>query len=505
MAVSVSQFGSENPDQPVPPSEASGAGSSVPLCVDLDGTLVRTDTLWEQAVLFLRRNPLNVLLLVKWTLQGRALLKRRLGERVKLDPQSLPYHTDFLNYLRSERDAGRTLLLVTAADREVAEAIAAHLQLFSEVIATDGNRNLKGDSKRSVLDERFQPGGYDYAGNSRADLPVWRSCRCSVVVNATPQVAREAGRVSRISRTFDRAPVRVKTLIRAIRSYQWVKNVLIFLPILTSHKLIQAPVVLQGVLAFAAFSLCASSVYILNDLMDLANDRAHERKRSRPFAAGVLSIPFGLALTLGLLLASAAVSLRLPGIFRFTLAVYYLCTLGYSLGLKRRLLVDVFMLAGLYSLRVLAGSAATGIEPSAWLLAFCLFFFLSMALVKRFTEVLPMQPQKDSRLAGRGYVAVDLHAIGALGTSAGLMSVLVLALYINSPQVLPLYRAPWALWFLCPLLLYWISRVWVMAYRGSMHDDPIVFALRDRVSYLVAACCGAVMACASRGLDMVLK
>jgi 4-hydroxybenzoate polyprenyltransferase len=467
--------------------------------------LIRTDTLWESVIILLSRNPLNALLLVFWCVKGRSHLKRQLAQRVKLDPEALPYNQEFLAYLREQRGQGRTLLLVTAADRDVADRIALHTQIFSEVIASDGLRNLKGEHKRRALEERFGPGRFDYAGDSHADLAIWKTCNRSILVNASQGVCREAGTCSTVARSFARPKFRLKTLVRAIRSHQWVKNALVFLPVVTSHRVFDPVVMAQAALAAIAFSLCASSVYVLNDLIDLASDRAHERKRRRPFAAGDLSIPFGLALMSGLLLACIAMSIWLSLAFQLTIAIYYGCTLAYSLALKRRLLIDVFMLAGLYTIRVLAGSAATAIEPSAWLLAFCLFFFLSMALVKRFTELRASSKPSHQRLAGRGYSGVDTDAIGSLGSSAGFMCVLVLALYINSPQVAPLYRSPWALWFLCPLLMYWISRVWIMAYRGSMHDDPILFALRDRVSYITAGCCAIVMAAAAHGIRLPVK
>ncbi len=270
---------------------------------------------------------------------------------------------------------------------------------------------------------------------------------------------------------------------------------------LTSHQLFQPDLLIDAFLAFVSFSLCASSVYVLNDLFDLKSDRLHPTKRKRPFASGELSIATGLVLIVALATGSIAVSLFLPRFFQLVLAFYYALTLAYSASLKQKLLVDVFVLGGLYVLRVFAGGAATGSTPSPWLLAFCLFFFLSLALVKRYTELLGLQENKSAPVAGRGYVAMDLPTIGAIGTGSGCMCVLVLALYINSPQVVPLYRSPAILWFLCPLLLYWISRVWVMASRGFMNVDPVLFALRDRVSYLTALCGAAIMVLASRGAD----
>jgi 4-hydroxybenzoate polyprenyltransferase/phosphoserine phosphatase len=480
--------------------EISGSqpACAIPLCVDLDGTLIRTDILWESILLLLRLNPLYVFLLPVWLATGRASLKRRVSSRVQIDAVSLPYHEELLAFLREQHRAGRPLLLATASYRDAAEPIAKHLGIFSGVVATSGSRNLKGDEKRSLLVGAYGARGFDYAGNSAADIAVWKDCNRAIVVNASDGLCRKASAISTLEKVFPRQSG-WKTLPKALRVHQWVKNVLVLLPMLTSHQIFRPRLLIGAFLAFVAFSLCASSVYVLNDLFDLKSDRQHPTKRNRPFAAGNLSIPTGLILVVVLAAGSVAVSLFLPRLFQLVLAVYYGLTLAYSISLKQKLLVDVFVLGGLYVLRVLAGGAATSITPSPWLLAFCLFFFLSLALVKRFTELRGLPENKSAPVAGRGYIAMDLPTIGAIGTGSGCMCVLVLALYINSPQVVPLYRSPSILWFLCPLLLYWISRVWVMASRGSMNVDPVLFALRDRVSYLTALCGALIMMLAARG------
>jgi 4-hydroxybenzoate polyprenyltransferase len=419
--------------------------------------------------------------------------------RVRIDPSCLPYHEELLAYLRAEHRAGRPLLLATASHRDAAEPIAKHLDIFSGIVATSDSLNLKGGKKCALLVERYGAKGFDYAGNSAADIAVWKACNRAIVVNASEGLRQKASSISTLEKVFPRKSG-WKALPKALRVHQWVKNALVVLPILTSHQIFQPQLLVAAILAFVAFSLCASSVYVLNDLFDLKSDRLHPTKRARPFAAGDLSIVSGLALVAVLVLGSMAVSLFLPRLFQLMLAVYFGLTLAYSASLKQKLLVDVFVLGGLYVLRVLAGGAATSITPSPWLLAFCLFFFLSLALVKRYTELRALPESKSTPIAGRGYVAMDLSTIGAIGTGSGSMCVLVLALYINSPQVLPLYRSPAILWFLCPLLLYWISRIWIMASRGSMNIDPVLFALRDRVSYLTAVCGAAIMVLAARGV-----
>ena len=452
-------------------------------------------------MVLLSKQPLYIFMIPMWLLNGRANLKRQIALRTIVNPETLPFHQEFLEYLRAEHKAGRYLVLATAADLRLASAVAEHVGIFSEVLATDANNNLKGARKRAVLEGRFGERGYDYAGNSSADVEVWRGANIAIVVNAPGSVSRRAATVSTVGRTFSPSrPKRWTIYLRAMRVHQWMKNLLIFLPVLTSHQILNPTILLTSTLAMLAFSVCASSVYILNDLLDLPSDRLHAVKRRRPFAQGDLSIPFGFVLIVGLLTTCAGIALFLPAAFQATLLTYYILTLAYSFSLKRKLLVDVFTLGGLYVIRVLAGSAATHIEPSAWLLAFCLFFFLSLALLKRFTEVRNLKDTADRKIVGRGYNTSDEQALGALGTSSGFMCVLVLALYLNSPQVLPLYQVPWMLWFLCPLFLYWISRVWIFAYRGKIDEDPVLFAIKDRVSYIVGCFCLAILALASRGI-----
>jgi 4-hydroxybenzoate polyprenyltransferase len=473
--------------------------TNVPLCVDLDGTLITTDLFWEAVFTLLSQNPFNLVRLLAWAVRGRAYLKREVFRRIEVDPTSLPYNQELLSYLVAESE-NRQILLVTATDAKPAQLIANHLGLFSRVISSDGMQNMSGAAKRAMLVSQFGEKGYDYVGNARADLPVWQFCRRALLVNATASLRNAAASVAPVGRTFGRPTSRVRAFLKVLRVHQWLKNILLFIPILTSHQIFRSEPLKQALLAFISFSLCASSAYILNDLFDIKCDRLQAEKRERPLAAGSLSVPQGMVLMVALLIVSILISRALSWQFQITLLFYYVMTLAYSLVLKRRMLVDVFVLGGLYVIRVLAGSAATAIKPSAWLLAFCLFFFLNLAILKRFAELRQMDKNNTEAVAGRAYYAGDLSPLGSLGTSSGFMCVLVLALYINSPQVVPLYKSPSILWFLCPLLLYWISRVWVFAYRGKMILDPVVFALGDRISYLTALCGGAILALATVGL-----
>ena len=407
---------------------AAEAGVVTPalLWVDLDGTLIRSDPLLESLVLLIKRNPLILLRLPLWLLRGRESLKAEIAARVTLDPAALPYNKAFVSWLEAERRAGRSLWLYSAADEQLARRVAEHLDLFDGVLAGDPGTSLTGSDKAAFPDRR--------------------------------------------------------NTLRALRPHQWAKNALILIPILAAHQATDLPLLGTALLALVAFCLCASSVYVLNDLLDLEADRAHPRKSKRPFAAGDLSILTGLALAPALLLIAALLAALLPAKFQLVFASYYGLTLGYSFFLKGCVLVDALALAGLYTLRIIAGAAAVSVPLSFWLLLFSVFLFLSLAFVKRFAELDGLRRQQRLRAAGRGYHVEDLPMLQSLGSASGYLSVLVLALYINSPEIQALYSRPKAIWLLCVLMLYWVSRMWMQASRGLMHDDPVVFALKDRVS-----------------------
>ncbi|HNE32692.1 MAG TPA: UbiA family prenyltransferase [Nitrospira sp.] len=465
-----------------------------PLCVDLDGTLIKTDLLWESLLALLKQNPLSIFLLPVWLLRGRAYLKHQIAQRVTLDASTLPYDQELVEFLSKERLAGRELILATASHVSFAQVVATHLGLFDgRVFGSDSSVNLKGARKVALLVERYGTRRFAYAGNSTADFPVWAEASEAIVVNASAGVASRARTLTTVSRVF-RAPVNlVKQVAKALRVHQWSKNVLVFVPGVASHQLANGWLLLQASLAFLSFSLCASAVYIVNDCLDLESDRRHPRKRNRPFASGNLSIPFGLALAAVCLIGGVLLALALPSVFLLVLGGYLALTTGYSFYLKQFVLVDVIVLAQLYTVRVYGGGAATGVPPSHWLLTFSLFLFLSLALVKRFTELRLMSQVEGKGLHGRGYWVTDLEHISSIGTASGLLAVLVLALYISSKEVLLLYSHAEVLWLVCPVMLYWISRVWMLAYRNRMDDDPVVFAVKDPKSYAMAGIIAAIL------------
>ena len=471
-------------EAPAIPADNDAEDLRTPLCVDLDGTLIASDMLYESAALLARDRPLALLQLPAWLLRGRARFKGAIADRVLPDPETLPYRPDVLEFLRDERDRGRTILLTTASEHRCARAVADHLGLFDDVISTEGSENLKGLRKLLAIRHRLGERPFDYLGDSAADLPIWRAARRVLVASPSPKLLGRLERELPPSRVLSPRSGRARGVLRMLRPHQWAKNLLLFVPIFTSHT-VDLGLWLSALVGFIAFSLTASAVYIFNDLVDLQADRRHESKRRRPLAAGLVPIPVGAATAAVLLAVAAALTAALPVPFALVLLLYFLLTTAYSFFLKRKLLVDVLCLAALYTLRIHAGGAATEIPTSPWLNAFSMFLFLSLAYVKRFTEV-ASQPESPSieRIRGRGYMPVDLELIRVSGVASGFMCVLVFCLYINAPETVGLYRHPGRLWLACPVMLYWISRVFFLAQRGQMPDDPVVFALKDRISLL---------------------
>jgi 4-hydroxybenzoate polyprenyltransferase/phosphoserine phosphatase len=464
--------------------DARSDSAAIPLAVDLDGTLIATDLLWEGLFLLLRRNPLLAFLVPFWLLAGPARLKQEIADRIDIEADSLPYRPELIARLQSEKAAGRSLVLATGTPRRFAEAIAAHLGLFDAVLATENGHNLTSRRKREMLVERYGDGGFDYAGNSRHDLPVFDAARQVIVVAPDRQAHRWHMRSGCDLIPAPKAEWRA--VFRMLRVHQWLKNGLIAVPLILDHAYLDPGLVLACLLAFISFSAAASAIYILNDFFDLSLDRRHPTKRNRPFASGALSMRFGLAamaLLLGISLASAAL---LPPWFWAALATYLVVTTAYSLSIKRMLLIDVMTLAGLYTMRVLAGHAATGIEISFWLLAFSIFFFLSLALVKRYVELRMTEMPEKERIAGRGYRPEDQEIIANAGMASAFAAALVLALYIDSDAVREQYAHPFVIWPLAPIVLYMTMRIWILARRDEMHEDPVVFIIRDWRSQIMA-------------------
>lgn len=461
------------------------------LFVDLDDTLISTDLLWESAILGVKRDPRLLWRIPFWALGGRASLKRHLAERVIIDAARLPYREDIVKFLKAEAEY-RPVVLATASDEVWAREVAEEVGCFEDVLASNGRVNLKGAAKLTAIREYCAEHGHTkfaYIGDSRSDLPIWAESSEPYVVEPGSGLLKAAANLPVALNVFGERPSRLKALVKALRPQQWVKNLLLFLPLIMAHELYAVDKIIATCLAFVAFCLCASSVYVLNDLSDARSDRHHPHKKHRPFASGALPVSWGPLISAVLLTAGFTLaSLTLPKPFIVALICYQVLTTLYTFWLKQQVLVDVQMLAGLYTLRILAGGYASQVPVSEWMMGFSVFLFTSLAFAKRYAELARM---KDSggrrRPTGRGYHVADLGLIEVLGPTSGYLAVVVLAMYIHSPTVSALYARPWALWLICPVILYWVSRIWLLARRRQLAEDPVVFAIRDRVSLALGA------------------
>ena len=463
---------------------------SVPLFVDLDGTLVKTDMLVEGALCLLKSAPWLFFAMIYWLFRsGKSGLKAQIASRVEVEADSIPLQGDFVHFLHSEAKSGRKIYLATASDERPARAIANRLGIFDGVLASVPGHNLKGRMKLDAICLATDHGAFDYAGNAHADMDIWAAARKVLIVNPDPGVLASARARFKVDRVFDDRPSLLKTWLRAVRIHQWLKNLLLFVPLLTAHSFSQHAFFAVG-LGFIAFGLVASGTYILNDLLDLASDRGHPRKSSRPFAAGNIAPGLGVMVMIALVATGLAMAAMVSVPFVIVMLCYLVVTLSYSLHFKTYVLVDVLLLASLYTMRIVAGAVAINVTVSSWLLLFSTFVFLSLALVKRCAELEVMHVQTKLATSGRDYRVSDRMVLGAMGVAAGYISVLVLALYVDDPTVREHYNHPNFLAALCPFMLYWISRVWIKTARGEMNDDPLLYSLRDRTSWMVFAAMG---------------
>lgn len=470
----------------------SARESSSVLCVDLDGTLIRGDLLWECILVLLKTQPALLFLVPFWLLRGRAFLKQQLAVSSRLDAGRLPYRGEIIDLIQREKAAGRRVALVTAADRSLAESVARYLDLFDEVHASDGQRNLRGATKAAFLAAYFAGPGFEYVGDSADDLEVWRYATAAYVVGSPARV-KQASAFTVVKARIPEEPQSFRTWTNAIRGHHWAKNLLLFLPLFLSHNITVAPMVRTSA-GFVLYGLCASGLYILNDLLDLHSDREHPWKKERPFAAGRISIPQGLMASFALLSVSLGAGFFLDLRFGLALLGYAAVTMLYSLYLKKIALLDVFVLSSFYSFRILAGALISSIPLSQWFLAFSMFFFLSLAMAKRYSELLHARGLVTSGRSGRGYRAEDRELLLSLGVGSGFSAVVILSLYVHGADVRVLYSSPEYLFLLCPVVLYWLARTWLQAHRGELKEDPVTLAIRDRASYAVALVAGLVIA-----------
>ncbi len=456
-----------------------------PLCVDLDGTLVKSDTLVDSLLVLARTRPALLLKLPLYLLRGKAAFKAFITGSINLDVAHLPYNRVLVQYLQSEHQQGRVIYLATGADIHLAHRVAAHLGVFADVLGSDGATNLIGPRKLDRLRSRFKDTGFDYIGNDTPDLPLLAHATEPMVANPSLRLRMRlrARGIHPVHQFLERTSS-VRSLLKSVRLHQWAKNLLIFVPLLLSHAVTGAKL-LTALAAFCCFSLTASSAYIFNDLLDIEADRRHPRKQLRPFACGDLSPFSGICIAASFLLLGLVGGHALPGGFYAWLLLYLATTISYSWYLKRIPLVDVLVLSGLYILRLLAGAAATETTISHWLAGFSMFLFLSLAIVKRFAELENLRASNSTPKNGRGYLLADLEQLRSFGTSSAYAAVVVFAIYISGPDVTKLYRHPRLLWLIVPFMILWLNRVWLLAARGELDEDPVAFALTDRLSQLI--------------------
>lgn len=456
------------------------------VCADVDGTLLQTDLLYESLLFALKRHPTVIFFVPFWLLRGLAYLKARLARRAAdMSVATMPLNEPVVSYLQERFEKGNSIILASASHTSLVAKVADRLGFVSQVIGSDESINCKGTRKADAIVARIGDAPWEYVGDSHADLSVWRRAASVVCVSDSARfselVRREFPKVVFIKK----GRWSLSTLTRALRVHQWLKNALVFLPLILAHQWGNSEAIIGSIIAAVAFSSCASGVYLLNDLLDLEADRKHPRKRKRPCASGELPLTIAMGLAPILFVVGFAIASVAGHSFLAILALYFLLTTAYSFRLKSLALVDIILLAILYTIRIVGGGVAAGVTVSQWLLGLSMFLFLSLACIKRFSELLVLQQRNENRTWGRGYSVGDIEQVASFGSASGYISVLVLALYVSSQEVVKLYSNPQVIWLACPLLLYWISRIWLLARRGLVHDDPLVFALRDRVTYVV--------------------
>jgi 4-hydroxybenzoate polyprenyltransferase len=467
---------------------ASAPVRKAPLVLDLDGTLLATDVLIESLVAFVFRNPANLFRVLGWLAQGRATLKRKLAEAGLLDLTSLPFREEVVDYARAEAAAGREVHVATAADQALAQALLEPLDFIQGVHGSDGVVNLKGRRKAEALAERF-PDGFAYVGDSAADLEVWRVAADCVFAGASGSVVRRLNRMGAPVTILPRRRPRLGDWIKLLRLHQWAKNVLVFLPLALGGALFSPAAWLDCALGFLALGLIASGTYVLNDLVDLQSDRRHWSKKNRAFACGLLPIPVGLALAPACVIAGFCLgALTGQPMLLLLLAGYLATTVSYSLAIKQIPILDAMTLAGLFTLRLAIGVVCAAVLWSPWLLVFSMFIFSSLSLAKRSTELSRTTAAGLERMPGRGYVKADASLVFALGVSLSTAATFVLVMYLIQDAFRhEFYRYPGALWSMPVVIALWTGRIWLLCGRQELHDDPVLFAVKDKVSLLLGA------------------
>lgn len=467
----------------------------IALFVDLDGTLIATDTFFESIVLLLKSYPLKTFSLILWMFKGKAYLKDKIAQHKTPKASLLPYREEVLAFIKKEKGKGRKVYLLTAANQKIANKVANHLGCFAGAFGSNDKINLSGEQKLKRVYQIVGKAQFDYIGDSKVDIPIWKKSNEIIMVNPNTVVINKFKKSKNVQLIKpSRHKTNLKIMIKGMRVHQWAKNSLLFLPIIMAHQFTDVNLLITVLWAFISFSLCASAVYILNDLIDIETDREHPTKKKRPLASGLMSVKTAAVLIFLLLLTSVFISIKmLSAAFLIILIIYMISTTAYSIILKQIMLIDVIILGGLYTLRIVAGSIASRVDVSSWLLVFSMFFFLSLAFMKRYADLILMKQNNYEEIAGRGYHIDDLDLVQKSGITSGFVAMLVLALYINSDHVIELYKSPILIWFMIPVLFYWLMRMWMVTNRGEMTNDPINYAIRDRTTYVAMTIIGIIM------------
>lgn len=472
-----------------------------PLIVDLDGCLIRSDLLFETAFAYIGTNPLRAFRLLIWVLRGRAHLKRRLAATAGLDLQLIPINERVDAYARRAKKTGREVYLATGSDEILARKIGTRFDFLDGVIASDGSSNLKGRRKAAELLRRF-PDGFDYVGDSSADLHVWQHANKAIVVEPGAALLRSVGALRKPTETIERTSSRWLAALKAARLHQWAKNTLVFVPALLSGQITHPPVFIGCSLAFVALGLLACGTYLVNDLLDLSHDRRHPSKRHRPLASGHLSIQAAIIAVPVLIGAGLAIGAAVGASAFVVLLAYLVLTLAYSISIKKVPILDTVTLASLFTLRLVLGIAVAGVM-APWLLVFSMFLFTSLCLAKRCTEIQCMEGTGATAVAGRGYLVSDAPFVLALGLATATGSILIMVLYLIFDAFNREFygNAHW-LWGLPVVLFLWVTHIWLVGHRGKLNDDPVAYAVKDRASLLMGAVAASVFAFAWAGMPL---
>jgi 4-hydroxybenzoate polyprenyltransferase/phosphoserine phosphatase len=456
-----------------------------PIIIDLDGTIVHTDMLHENIFSLLAAKPLEILKIPYYLFKGKAYLKKKLALESQLDVTNLPYNYELLDWIKDQKNKGSNVVLCTGSDIIDAKKISDFLGIFDDVIASDGKLNLVGKNKANILVEQYGSKNFHYAGNSRKDIHIWKESDHAIVINSSKKLLNTVKKICKVTFTIPKRKIHPKIIIKAMRVHQWLKNLLLFAPFIAAHQINNFESWVSVTIGFVSFSLCASAIYLLNDLTDLSNDRSHPRKKERPFASGKLPFYYGVLLIPLLLVSSFAIAIIFSNSeFTIWLFLYLLLTTLYTFIIKPIVFLDVIVLAMLFTIRIIAGSATLLLPLSPWILAFSIFLFVSLAIIKRYAELEIQIIKNISQIKGRGYYTSDASLIQSIGLASGFCSILVFVLYLNSPEVMALYNSPEIIWLCIPILIYWQSWMWLSAHRGEMHDDPIIFAIKDKHSLM---------------------